>query len=405
MVANEPVETVQPILERVQRVLLIIAVVGVVLSLLGLAVDRSQFFQSYLAVYLWVLGLTLGTLGVSIIHYLAGGRWGAAVGDVLRSGASLTWLLPILFIPIVIGIPTLYPWANPATVAADPLLQHKAGWYSVVAWLVRAVIYFAAWILMSRYLDRWFKDWDKTGNPRLRWMLRNLAGGGAVLLVMTVSFAMFDWVMSLEPDWSSTIFGLLLVAGFTLSGWAITINTLTRLRHWWPVNGFAAGQLWVDISSLMLANLIVWMYFSFSQFMLIWVENLNNEIPYFIRRMTNGWDMVALVVLLVQFAVTFLTLVQRGTRKSPVALMVVTTSMLLMRFVEMVWYVEPEFPPSSIINHWQDLALLMALGGIWGTLFVRQLRARLVVLRSVAIYPEHELSRPVPGNRLSGTAS
>jgi hypothetical protein len=399
MVTNPPIEaeTVQPTLERAQRVLLVVAVVGVVLSLIGLVVDRSQFFQSYLAAYLWVLGLTLGTLGVSIIHYLAGGRWGAAVGDVVRSGASLVWLMPILFIPIIIGIPVLYPWANPATVAADPLLQHKAGWYTIPFWLIRAAIYFASWFLVSRYLDRWFRHWDKTGNPRFRWMLRNLAGGGVVLVVMTVSFAMFDWVMSLQPDWDSSIYGLLLVAGFTLSGWAITIQTLSRLRHWWPVSGFAAGQMWVDISSLMLANLIVWMYFSFSQFMLVWVENLNDEIPYFIPRVTNGWGAVALAVLLIQFAATFLTLIQRGTRKSAVALQVVTVSLLVWRFVEMVWYVEPTFPPSSIVYHWQDLALLLALGGIWGTLFVRQLRARLVVLREVAIYPEHELSRPAPG--------
>jgi hypothetical protein len=399
MVTNEPVQTVQPVLERVQRVALIVAVVGVVLSVTGLVVDRTQFFQSYLAAYLWVLGVTLGPLGISIIHYLAGGRWGAAIGDVVRSAASLTWLLPILFIPIIVGIPILYPWSSAATVAADPLLQHKAGWYSLVAWLIRAVFYFACWILLSRFLDSWFQQWDKTGNPRCRWMLRNLSGGGVVLLVMTVSFAMFDWVMSLEPDWDSSIYGLLLIAGFTLSGWAITINTLARLRHWWPISGFAGNpQLWRDVGGLMLANLIVWMYFSFSQFMLVWVENLNDEIPYFIPRVTNGWGLVALVVLLVQFAATFLALVQRGTRKSPVALMVVTTSLLILRFVEMVWYVEPGFPPSPILIHWQDLALIMALGGIWGTLFVRQLRARLVVLREVAIYPEHVLSRPAPGS-------
>jgi hypothetical protein len=406
MVTNEPVETVQPTLERVQRGALIVAVVGVILSVIGLIVNPYQFFQSYLAAYLWILGVTLGPLGIAIIIYLAGGRWGAAVGDVVRSAASLAWLLPILFIPIVVGIPTLFPWSNAAIVAADPVLQHKAGWYSVPVWLFRAVMYFACWILLSRFLDRWYQEWDKTGNPKVRRAMRNLAGGGVVFLVMTVSFAMFDWVMSLEPAWSSTIFGLLLIAGFTLSGWALTINVVSRLRHLWPIrNSAASPQLWRDIGGLMLANLIVWMYFSFSQFMLVWVENLNDEIPYFVKRMENGWDLVALIVVICQFAIPFLALVQRGTRQSPVALGILTTSMLIGRYVEMIWYVEPEFAPTSILNHWQDLALILALGGIWGTLFVRQLRSRLVVLREVAIYPEHQLSRPAPGSHVPGTVT
>jgi hypothetical protein len=212
-------------------------------------------------------------------------------------------------------------------------------------------------------------------------------------------------VMSLEPDWSSSVYGLIFVGSFLLSGWAVTINTLARLRHYWPVREYASEQLWTDVSSLMLANLIIWMYFSFAQFMLMWVENLNDEIPYYIRRLTNGWDAVALVVLLGQFAVSFLALVQRGTRKSAAALQVVTSMLLIGHFVEVVWYVEPDFPPSSILNHWQDLALLLALGGIWGTLFVRQLRARMVVLRPLAIYPEHELSRPAPGSKIPGAAT
>jgi hypothetical protein len=405
-VTNEPTQTVQPALERAQRVLSVVAVVGVILSVVGLVVDRSQFFQSYLAAYLWVLGVTLGPLGISIIVYLAGGRWGAAIGDVIRSAASLTWLLPILFIPIIVGVPTLYPWSDPKVLAADASTQHLMGWYSLVPWLVRAVIYFACWILLSRFLDSWHQEWDKTGNPRVRRAMRNLAGGGVVALAMTVTFATFDWVMSLEPAWESSIFGLLMIAGFMLTGWAIAINTMSRLRENWPIQPTAASpQLWRDLGGFTLANLIVWMYFSFSQFMLIWVENLNDEIPYFIKRLTNGWDMVALAVLLIQFAVTFLALVQRGTRKSANALLFVSTSILIMRFVEMVWYVEPEFAPSSIVNHWQDLAVLAAVGGTWGVLFVRQLRARLVTLRSVAIYPEHELSRPAPGSQMPGTAT
>jgi hypothetical protein len=352
--------------------------------------------------FVYLFGLSVGSLGFSMIHYLGGGRWGAAIGDVLRSAASLFWLLAIFFVPIVVGIPYLYSWANPAVVAADPLLQQKAGWLSVGAWVVRAIVYFAALILLSRYLDRWFQEWDKTGGPRVRRALRNLSGAGLVLLVLTVSFAMFDWVMSLEPNWTSTIYGLMFLAGHTLAGWAFAIFILSRLRHWWPVREVSSWQLWRDVGSLLLALVIIWAYLSFDQFMLMWVGNLNDEIPWYLRRLSNGWEYVALVWLSTQFIIAFPALVQRGTRKSAVALGWVTLLLVVGRFVEVVWLVEPDFAPSSIVNHWQDLTLLLGLGGIWITLYVRELRSRCVVVRPAAIYPERTPVVAVPGNRSSG---
>jgi hypothetical protein len=403
MATNDRALTVQPVLERVERLALIVGIVGVVLSVVGLIVDRAQFFQSYLAAFLFLFGLSVGGLGFSMIHYLAGGRWGAAIGDVLRSSASLLWLLAILFIPIVVGIPYLYPWVNPAFVAADPLLAHKAGWFSVGAWVARAIVYFAVWIVISRNLDRLYGEWDRTGNPRARRALRNLGGGGMVFLVLTVSFAMFDWVMSLEPDWISTIYGLLLVAGHTLSGWALAIFTLSHLRHWWPVREFATWQMWRDLGSLLLANVIIWTYFSFDQLMLIWVGNLNEEIPWYLRRLSNGWEYVGLYLAVAQFAIPFAALVLRGTRKSPVALGWVALLLVVGRFVEAIWLVEPDFTPSSIVNHWQDITLLLGIGGIWLTFFVRQLRSRLVVLSPAAIYPERPRSAVGSGNLVRGT--
>jgi hypothetical protein len=403
MVISDRALTVQPVLERVQRLAMIVGIAGLVLSVIGLIVDRAQFFQSYLVAFLFVFGLSVGALGYSMIIYLAGGGWGAAIGDVLRSSAALFWLLAILFVPIVVGIPSLYGWANPAVIAADPLLQHKAGWLNVVVWLARAIVYFAVWILVSRYLDRWFQEWDRTGSPRARRALRNLSGGGMVLVILTVSFAMFDWVMSLEPDWTSTIYGLMLIAGHALAGWGLAIFTLSRLRSWWPVREFSTWQLWRDLGSLFLANLIIWTYFSFDQLMLIWIGNLNEEIPWYLRRMSNGWEIVGLVVLIAQFVVPFFSLVLRGTRKNPVALGRVALLLVLAHFVEDIWLVEPDFTPSSIVNHWQDLTLLLALGGIWLTLFARQLRLRLVVVRPAAIIGEHVLASTTLGNRLSGT--
>jgi hypothetical protein len=381
-------QMVQPAIERAQRIVVVVAVVGIVLSAVGFVVNPTQFFHSYLTAFLYCFGLSVGCLGFMMIHYLGGGRWGAAIGDVLRSGMSLFWVLAIMFVPIALAIPRLYIWSNPAAMASDPGFAHKAVWMSVPVWLGRTVVYFAIWILLTYFLDRWFFQWDKTGDSRPRRYLRNLSGAGLVLFFITVSFAMFDWVMSLEPEWTSTIYGLMVTVGHALAGWALAIFVLTRLRHRWPVSEMVSWRLWQDLGSLLLANLILWAYMSFDQFMLIWVGNLNDEIPWYLHRMSNGWEVVGLIIIVGQFAIPFLALVLRGVRRNPVALGWVTVLLFSCRFLEDILLVQPEFPPAGIVQHWQDLALLLGLGGIWLALFLRQLRERLIAVRPHAIFPE-----------------
>lgn len=399
----ESEQTVQPALERAQRTATILAGLGVVLAIVGLAVDPTQFVQSYLVAFLYCFGLSIGCLLYLMIHYLAGGRWGAAIGDILRSAASLFWLVALMFIPVVLAVPRLYLWSDRAAMASDPGFAHKALWMSLPAWLGRAVIYFAIFILVTFFLDRWFARWDRTGAPDLRRSLRNLSGGGMVLVFLAGSWAMFDWVMSLEPEWTSTIYGAMLVVGHALAAFAFAIFVLVRLRNWWPVRQMVSTRQWEDLGSLLLANVLMWAYLAFDQYMLIWVGNLNDEIPWYLRRMTTSWEIVGVVVILGQFAIPFLALVLRGVRRNPVALGWIALLIFSCRFLEDIFLVEPEFPAVGILQHWQDLALLLALGGIWLTLFLRQLRARQVVVRPYARFPEHVVTL-APGRPAVGSA-
>jgi len=306
-------------------------------------------------------------------------------------------------VPIVFAVPRLYLWSDRAAMASDPGFAHKALWMSLPVWTGRAIIYFAIWILLAFFLDRWFLQWDKTGDPSVRRYLRNLSGVGMVLLFLSGSFAMFDWVMSLEPEWTSTIYGAMVLLGHSMAAWAFAIFVLAQLRHRWPVREMVSWRQWQDLGSLLLANVILWAYLSFDQFMLIWVGNLNDQIPWYLRRMTNGWDIVGVVIILGQFAVPFLALVLRGVRRNPVALASVALLLFSCRFLEEILLVEPDFPAVSILGHWQDLALLLALGGIWLTLFLRQLRGRLVAVRPYAIFPEHAITAVAPGEPSPGS--
>lgn len=395
--------TAQPILQRVQRTAAIVAGAGVILSLIALVVDPTQFFQSYLSVFLYVFGMSLGCLGFLMIHYLAGGRWGAAIGDVLRSGAALFWVVAVMFIPVVIAVPRLYHWSDTAAMAADPGFAHKALWMSLPVWLGRAVLYFAIFILLAYFLDRWFAKWDRTGDTGARRSLRNLSAVGMVLIILAGSFAMFDWVMSLDVEWTSTIYGAMVILGHALAAWAFSIFVLTRLRNRWPVNEMVSTRQWQDLGSLLLANVILWAYMSFDQFMLIWIGNLNEYIPWYLSRMSNGWEIVGIFIIVFQFAIPFLALVTRGVRRNPVALGWIALLLFSCRIVEDVFLVSPEFAPVSVLQHWPDVALLLGLGGIWLTLFLRQLQARLVVVRPYATFPEHaEAEHAAPGEPGSG---
>lgn len=391
--------TVQPILARAQRPIAIATAAGVILSVLALVINPTQFFQSYLAAFLYVFGLSFGCLAFLMIHYLAGGRWGAAIGDILRASTALFWVVAVMFIPVIIAVPQLYHWSDLAAMAQDPKFAHKAIWMSLPVWSARAVLYFAIFILLAFFLDRWFAKWDRTGDPETRRSLRNLSAIGMVLIVMAGSFAMFDWVMSLQPNWSSTVYGAMVIVGHGLAAWAFSIFLLTRLRDRWPVNEMVSTRQWMDLGSLLLANVIMWAYLSFSQFMLIWIGNLSEEIPWYLVRMSNGWEIVGFFVIIAQFAIPFLALVLRGVRRSPVALGWVTLLLFVSRIIEDIYLVQPQFPPVALAQHWPDVALVLGLGGIWLTLFVRQLRARMVAVRPYAAFPEHGVGATAPAGR------
>jgi hypothetical protein len=335
-----------------------------------------------------------------MIHYLGGGRWGAAVGDFLRAGAATWPLVTVLFLPILIGmfLNQIYPWTDPTLASRDPFFAHHAAWSSIPAWIVRAIIYFVVLNLLARALDVWFYEWQDTGDPAVRRRMRNLSGAGMVLLILLVSYATFDWVMSLEPDWWSTIYGLLYVVGMGMSGLALTTTMVNRLRIYWPVAPVVSKYLSRDLGSLQIATIILWGYMSFDQVMLIWVGNLNEEIPYYLARgmngiQSNGWAIVGFLVALLGFAIPFCSLVLRPVRYNIWVLARVTLLIVLVRILQEIWYVEPDFPSVPIYFHLLDVSLFMALGGIWFWFYTRQLHRRLNVVRPAGIFPVHT---PVP---------
>jgi len=364
-------EKLHPKLTRIQRFALFLGVVGLLFMVVGLFLDRDQFFQSYLLGYIfWVLA-ALGSLSILMIHHVAGGKWGLMIQRFLE-GASMTLpLMALLFIPIIIGIPSLYEWANPEHVAHDPILQAKSAYLNVPFFILRTVIYFVIWIGIAYLLRRWSTKLDKDpDNETLKGRLRTLSAPGILIYGVTITFASVDWMMSLEPHWFSTIYGMMVaVSAFTIA-FAFVILWLMPLVKDKPWAGVIETEQISDLGSWLFAGVFLWAYLSFSQFLIIWSANLPEEIPWYLKRQTGGWQFLAIALIFIGFFLPFFVLLARGTKRYPKRVLRMGALVFVMQFLFIVFLIVPAFEPGRMTIHLLDLAAVIGIGGIWTAAFV-----------------------------------
>jgi hypothetical protein len=286
--------------------------------------------------------------------------------------------MAVLFIPIYLRLPELYVWARPEA-AEDPIIQQKAAYLNVPFFTVRAIVYFAIWGALVYVLTHWSKQQDEEPpmlpGPRDR-RFRVVSGPGLVLFVITVTFMSVDWVMSLDPHWFSTIFGVLFMGGQGLAGLAFAIVALAVTARHQPLSEVVDPSHFHDLGKLLLAFVMLWAYFAFSQFLIIWSGNLPEEIPWFIERLHGGWGVVAVVILAGHFIVPFLVLLSREVKRNRGTIALVAGALIVMRLIDLVWMIAPRPGHRGFPIHWMDVTLPVALGGIWIALFARELTKR-----------------------------
>ena len=362
-----------PELSGLGRGALVVGALGVVASIAGAWLDPAQFYRSYLVAFLYCAGLSVGCLAVLMICNLTGGGWGVAVRRPLEAGAGMLPLVALLFVPLLFGLSHLYTWTQAATLAADELVRSKRAYLNVPFFVARAALYFAAWLAMAFLLRRWSHAQDRTGDLRYADLMRKLSGGGIVLVGFTVTFASFDWVMSLDPRWFSTIFGLLFLGGQGLGAMAFVVAVAYLLSRRPDYARALKPTILNDLGNLMLAFVMIWAYLSFSQLLIIWAGNLPEEIPWYLRRISGGWNFVAIGLAIFYFAVPFLVLLSRMNKRRHRRLAAIAIGILVVRAVDLFFLVAPEFSPERITAHWLDLATLAGLGGVWLTIFVQRM--------------------------------
>jgi hypothetical protein len=351
--------------------------VGLLLTVAGLfLVSPNQFYRSYLWSYVFFLGLALGSMAWLMLQYLSGGAWGVVIRRPAEAAARTLPLLALLFLPIVLGINNLYRWAHADVVAADPVLQHKHAYLNVPFFLIRAAGYFIVWNLLAWLLNRWSADEDREGGLSAHKKLAAISGPGLIFWGFSVTFMAVDWVLSLDPHWFSTMFGLLFMAGQGLSSMAFLITLMVLMYYRRPMSDILTARHLHDLGKLLLALVMVWAYFSFSQFLIIWAGNLPEEIPWYLERLKGGWQYVGLLLVVGHFALPFALLLSRDLKRNFKFLAWVAIFILFMRLVDIYWLVTPDFEKGAFHLSWVDITAPIGIGGIWLAYFLSQLEKR-----------------------------
>jgi hypothetical protein len=363
-------------MERVQRSALFVGLLALVISLIGLFMDPAHFWQSYLFAYIFWAGLALGCLGVFFLHNVVGGNWGVAVRRLVESGLQTLPLVLLFAIPLFFALGTLYKWTDAGYRAEHFATGHKAAYLNPTWFIIRTLLYFAIWLFSGFRILRMANEHDRTGDPALFKRIKARSAPALLVFVLTTTLAFIDWIMSLEPDWYSTIYGWMFTVGEVLLTFSFLVAVLVLLSKREPFASFLTRQHYHDLGNLMLAFTMLWAYMSFAQFLIIWAENLPDEIPWYVRRFSGGWGYIAWTIAIFHFFVPFFLLLLRFVKKNPSRLRTLAVWIIMMKILDLFWIVIPAFRQRGLEVYWTDVAALIALGGIWLAFFIRNLKAR-----------------------------
>lgn len=387
MTAAAPNTTTPPAstgIARWQTPALIAGVIGLALTLLGwvLAADKADFYRAYLPSWLFWFQIAAGCLGILCLQYVTGGEWGILIRRPLGAAARTMPLIALLFVPIVIGARVLYPWMDAHVMQSHEALREKAGYLNFNFWLGRTILYFLLWIGWAWGLRKLSVSFAETRSPETELARRKISAAGLLMFVLTLTFCSIDWVMSLEPLWYSSMYGINFLVGAGLAAFAFVTFFLTRLA---PVPAMARilkPSHLRDLGNLMLAFVMFWAYTAFSEYLLMWYANLKEEIPHYLVRQSGFWGVIALIVIVFHFFLPFGMLLMRAIKDRAGTIAVVTVIVLVVRYIALYWLTAPSYYEHFRYS-WVGLTSLVGIGGLWLWAFIGQLKGQ-------SIIPVHE---------------
>ena len=363
---------------RVQNIALIVGVIFTALTLIQAFIDPTQFFRSWMIGFLLPFGLGVGGLAVLMLQYMTGGAWGLVARRQFEAASRTIPLVTLFFIPLFFGISHLYDWAKPEIVQHDHILQEKSGYLNPTWWIIRAIVIFALFNLFSFILNR-FSAREEAGDVAVSRRMMGWSSIGTIVYVFALTFAGTDWLMSMDPKWFSTIYGLILLGGQGLTIFSAVIFCTTFLMNEEPMQSVVTKRHLHDLSKFLFMFTLFWTYVSFSQLVIIWAGNLPEEITWYINRMNGSWIYVGAILLFLQWMLPFLILLSQDIKRSPKKIRIMCVWILLVRFVDTVWLVEPNYHKEHFFMHWADVTAALGLVGLWTFYFLLQLKKRALI--------------------------
>lgn len=382
----------RPVLARLQIAGVIAAVLGLIGCALAFGQDAKVFQQSYLFGFVFWYNLSLGCLGVSLLHHSIRARWSLPVLRFFEAGSSLLPYILLLFIPVLLWLPNLYPWAAPDAAAHDAVIRFKSPYLNSTRFILFAIGYFVVWIGLASILNRSSAAQESSGNATLAQGRANLGAAGLVLYVLTVTFATTDWVMSLDPHWYSTVYGVMFVVAQGYGALALATVMLGLFGKHKPVSDELTPRLTRDLGNMLLTFTMLWAYIAFSQYVIMYSGNLPEEITYYTARLQGTWWAIGTGLVIFQFFVPFLLLLSGRTKRTPSLIVSVAVWILLMRVVDTFWVVTPFFYGDGgavpAVAYWGSASTLLAMGGIWLLLYAHRLGRYPLVARHQTLSEE-----------------
>ncbi len=359
------------------------AVVGIggSLFLAGRAGEHGweRLAETYLVSFSLFLSLTLGALFFVLLQHVTRSGWSVVIRRIAETMATNIWLMAILVIPILLGMQHLYHWSHAGEAAHDPVLAAKLGFLNPSFFMARLAAYFLVWGLLAWFFHRTSVRQDLNADPALSVRMERVAAPGMVLFALSANFAAFDILMSLDPHWFSTIFGVYFFAVSVVCFFAVMPKILVGLQYRGVLDGVVTVEHYHDLGKLLFAFTVFWAYIAFSQYMLIWYGNIPEETEWFLKRQTGDWAWVSLALIFGHFVIPFLLLVSRFVKRRPVLLAAVGVYMVLMTWLDIYWLVIPEFSPGVARFGLIDVLCFVGMAGLYSIVLALRLRSHSLI--------------------------
>ncbi len=376
-------------LNRWQSIALGLGGVGLIIFVFGYLTDQENALRGWLLGFIFWAGIAIGGLGILLLQYVTGGAWGVVIRRVVEACARTIPFVALLFLPIAIGVYGLYEWANHPE---DKIIAWRGIYMDPPWWIARSFLYFVLFTIMAYLLSSWGAKQDAANDyeESAKWLGRATAfsGPAIVAFVVIVTFASVDWMMTLEPHWFSTMWGFLFTAGWGLSCFCFSVAILAHFSDKPPLDRVLGKRHFHDIGKLMLALVMIWAYFNFSQYLIIWSGNLTEETPFYLVRSKGGWGAMGLALIIFHFAFPFLILLMQDFKRKAKWLATLAIFILIMRLIDMYYIIGPSPKLGELKLHllevpfritpW-DFVGPIAVGGIWMAVFIWQLKQRPLV--------------------------